>query len=204
MVNKAYDFLLNDPTLNNLVKRYPLQLIVPTQTPLYESLIKAIISQQLSVKAADTIYGRFISLFGNQSLSLETLLSMDHEILRSVGLSNQKAHYTKYVADFFLREENSMIEWEQQLDTEIIEKLTSIKGVGEWTVHMILIFNLGRSDVLPLGDLIVKRGLMKLLKIKSDDKNGLSKIIKKSQKWSPHRSYVSRLMWAAKDDVISF
>ncbi len=204
MTSLAYEHLSNDPTINCLLMKHTLPIIESDDTPIFESLIKAIVSQQLSTKAAATIYGRFINLFENQNVRLDYLITLDHDTLRSVGLSNQKAVYAKNVAKYFLSDQNKNIHWQGLSDEEITTRLCSIKGVGIWTVQMILIFNLCREDVLPLGDLIVKRGLMNVLDIKIGDKNGDLKIIKKSIKWSPYRSYVSRLMWADKDEVIKF
>lgn len=198
--HKAYDFLVKDPTLEGLALKYPLKAIEVQNEPIYDTLVRSVVSQQLSIKAAETIYNRFLRLFDDSSLSLEGLLNLPLEDLRSVGLSKQKASYVQNVASFFLEKDHLVLDWTAIEDDKIVELLTSIKGVGEWTVHMLLIFNLNRQDVLPLGDLIVKQGLMNLLRVRDGSKKGMARLTKKTLKWAPYRSYVSRLMWASKDD----
>lgn len=167
----------------------------------YHNLLESIVSQQLSVKVADVIWGRFINLFDNQTIDSDKINNMDIETMRSVGLSYQKSNYIKNVALFF--EENKLIDhnWDNYSDEEIIHQLTKIKGVGVWTVQMILIFTLNRPDVLPVLDLGIQQGMKKLYNLESTGKDLHKDMEKIAENWKPYRSHASRLIWKWKDTV---
>ena len=120
---------------------------------LYLSLMKAIVSQQLSVKAAATIWQRFLVLFKDGYPHAKILLKMKDDKLRSVGLSYQKAGYLKNIARFSSEKTLDYAKLRSKPDEELIEYLVEIKGVGRWTVEMLLMFSLNREDILPLDDL---------------------------------------------------
>lgn len=198
MIQNAYDFLVQDPTLKPIVKQFPLIKNPSDDLTIHDSLLKSIISQQLSVKAAQTIYNRFTNRLGIET-DLLLLENISLQELRGLGLSKQKSHYVKNVASFFLEEQNQNLNWATLSDEDITDRLTKIKGVGVWTVHMLLIFNLNRPDVLPLGDLIVRKGLTSVLGVNETGKELIQALTLHCEKWRPFRSYVSRLMWEAKD-----
>jgi DNA-3-methyladenine glycosylase II len=122
--------------------------------------------------------------------------------LRKIGLSGQKSAYVKNVAEFFISNEINKKMWKKMSDEEIIERLISIKGVGKWTVQMVLMFHLDRQDVLPLDDLIIKNTMIKLYKVKETGKEQKIKLEKIASKWSPYRSIACRYLWASKDFVL--
>lgn len=186
--------LSKDPILAELSERYTLHFKNNYRT-VEHALCASIISQQLSVKAADTIYSRFLALFPNNEYSSDLLLSIVHEDLRSVGLSNSKAKYVKNVAQFFQENDLHPRVWSQMDDQEIIQKLTEIKGVGVWTAQMIMIFKLERPDVFPIQDLGIRQGMIKLYALTSEKKQLNSKLIQIAESWKPYRSYASRLIW---------
>ena len=163
----------------------------------YLSLLRAISAQQLSGKAARTIFGRFLNLFEDEYPLADILMWMKIEELRAVGLSRQKANYMINVATFFSENKLMNHDWSTSSDDEIIEKLTAIKGVGKWTVQMILIFSLRRLDVYPVDDLVVRQNTMKLYNV--DDTLRGKKLHKKlyeiAEKWKPYRSVASRYLW---------
>jgi DNA-3-methyladenine glycosylase II len=168
----------------------------------YDSLIGSIVSQQLSVKAASTIHSRFLDLYGGITPSPDQILTTDHETMRGVGLSNQKAGYMKNLAEYFLSKPIENKHWMSLSDEDIIKELSSIKGIGVWTVQMMLMFNLGRPDVLPTDDLIIRQFIIKYYKIEaSSKKEELEKIHKVASKWSPYRSHACLYLWASKDFV---
>lgn len=149
----------HDTLLASLIEKYPAPTLVP-HTNYYQELVESIISQQLSVKAAATITARFIESFGHFPAP-EEIISRDVDQLRSCGLSGQKATYIRDLA-------SKVIDGSVQFDhlgnldnQEIISELTAVKGIGEWTVHMFLIFCMGRLDVLAYGDLGVRTAIMK-------------------------------------------
>lgn len=190
--------LSKDPKLKKVMTKMSLAPL-PSRGGVYEALIRSIVGQQLSIKAAASIYKRFLALFENEAHPPEAILKTDHEVLRGCGFSNSKAKYVKNVAQYFLDNPNE--DWESLSDEAIIEKLTSIKGVGRWTVEMILMFALFRENVFPIGDLGVRNGMIALYDVKSEGKTQMAELTEIAEQWKPFRSYGSRLMWLWKDST---
>ena len=178
----------------------------------YEQLLSSVISQQISVSAARSIKAKFLSFFDNSFPSYNALLKTKEEDLRSCGLSKQKISYMQNIAEYFRTNKIKNEDFIAMSDEEIIEMLTQIKGVGRWTVDMLLIFTLDRPDVFSLGDNGLLRGcelIYGLKNIKAKDgtmtkekithKSFKNRINKISEKWSPHRSLASRYIWQYKD-----
>ncbi len=175
-------------------------IVVDTRKNVPLTLIESIMGQQLSIKVADIIHKRFLALYGSKSPSLQLILDTPLEILRSIGLSNAKANYVHNVAKFFVENKVTDKKIHAMGNAEIIALLTQIKGVGQWTVEMLLMFTLGRADVLALDDLGVQQAMIKLYKIEALDKKQLrEKMIKISSKWSPYRTYACMYLWRWKD-----
>lgn len=197
------DHLSADPVLRPLIRDVELRPKGEEES-VYEHLLRAIVGQQLSVKAASAVFGRFESLLEGD-FSPNKLLQKTDEDLRSAGLSRQKTSYLKNVARFALEEDLSRSAVENLSDEELIEKLTSIKGIGRWTVEMMLIFALGREDVFPVDDLGVRTAVIELYGIPNDspkDKRILKKRVREAAApWSPYRSYASVLLWKYKDNA---
>ncbi len=197
----ALQHLRQDAKLASFIDDVELEEIVFSDD-VYERLIRAIIYQQLSGKAAATIHGRFLALFPDEYPTPDRLLAFDVPDLRSVGLSNQKARYVQNVAEFFLEEKLLSHDWNQYADEELLQKLTSIKGVGEWTVQMILMFTLGRPDILPLGDLGIQQAMQMLYGWEDLPTRQLKKAMaEQSEAWRPHRTLVCRYLWRWKDEI---
>ena len=155
MNRKALKHLRADPLMAALIDRIGPIKLQPRRLPLFQALTKAIIHQQLSGQAAGTILGRFQRLLGNHYFpSPSEVLKLSTERLRSAGLSNAKAGY---ILDIARRADSGLLpsldECDRMTDEELIDRLVEIKGIGRWTVEMLLIFNLGRPDVLPVHDL---------------------------------------------------
>lgn len=192
--------LQQDPILAVLLARQPLPAWAPTRR-VFHHLIRSIVSQQLSVKAAATIHGRFLELVGGEDFSPETILLQTPTDLRAVGLSKQKSQYLLNVADFFEAQELLQTDWSKWTDEMIIKKLTEIKGVGEWTVQMILMFSLGRLDVLPLGDLAIRQSMVELYGLEEDQfsKKALFQELEQiASPWRPYRTIACRYLWDAR------
>lgn len=170
-----------------------------TGTNVYCDLLESIVSQQLSVKAAATIHGRFIHLFEDGFPHPEKLLALDVPTLRAVGLSNQKASYMLNVANFFVQENLQSADWSAFTDEEIIQKLTKIKGVGRWTVEMILMFTLSRPDVLPVDDLGIQQSMKRLFELEETGKALRARMVELAEPWRPYRTYACRYLWKWKD-----
>ena len=166
---------------------------------LYLGLIRSIVSQQLSVKAANTIYNRFLDLFVDRYPHSNDLLNKEDDVLRSVGMSRQKTQYVKNVAQFFKDKDLFNKKWEDESNESIIKLLTEIKGVGQWTVEMILMFVLSRQDILPVLDLGIQQAMIELYGIKDEKKALHQKMEKISKPWKPYRSIACLYLWAMKD-----
>jgi 3-methyladenine DNA glycosylase/8-oxoguanine DNA glycosylase len=160
MKKAALDHISTDPVMARLIERIGPIRHRPKRLPPFQSLVHAVIHQQLSGKAARTILGRFCAIFGTSGFPTPNqVLGTSHDILREAGLSRSKAAYILEIAQ---KAEDRLIpsleECDSLTDREIVERLTTIKGIGRWTVEMFLIFDLGRPDVFPIHDLGVRRG----------------------------------------------
>ncbi|HAD14344.1 MAG TPA: DNA-3-methyladenine glycosylase 2 family protein [Saprospirales bacterium] len=179
------------------------QIQIPDFTPsgrVYYDLLESIVSQQLSVKVADVIFKRFTALFSDQYPHPEKLLELEIDTLRSVGLSAQKAGYLQNVAKFALEHNLDAIEWHNKSDAEIIALLTQIKGVGTWTVQMLLMFTLGRPDIFPVDDLGIQQAMQRLFKIEEQNPRLLKQqMILHAEPWRPYRTIACRILWRWKD-----
>ncbi|MCC6726687.1 MAG: DNA-3-methyladenine glycosylase 2 family protein [Saprospiraceae bacterium] len=191
--------LSNDPVLKPLIDRIPFRELSVNSQGVYLDLLGSIISQQLSVKVAAVIEKRFLALFPDEMPLPHLLLEKDIPTLRSAGLSQQKATYLQNVADFFQKENLVDKDWSGMDNDEIIRYLTQIKGVGKWTVEMILMFSLSRPDVLPLDDLGIRQGIASLYNITETGKAMLHRMTEIATTWQPYRSYACLYLWRHKD-----
>lgn len=163
-------------------------------------LIASIISQQLSTKVAKIIFDRFLDLYNGKEPSCEQVLATDSTILRSIGLSNSKVAYVQNVAQFFLEHQITDKQLYKMQPEEVIDLLTQIKGVGRWTVEMLLMFSLGHEDVFAVDDLGIQQAMVKLYNIKYTSKKELqTKMIARSKAWSPYKTYACLHLWKWKD-----
>ena len=165
----------------------------------FQELIKSVVGQQLSGAAASTIYNRFLQLFSQRTPSPRKVLNLDVEAMRAAGLSYSKASYIKNIAQAWLDNKHKNTDWEGLSDEEVLKVLTSIKGVGNWTAQMIMIFALHRHDVFPTGDVSVQHVIKELYKVKPERKEMIEEMEKLSYAWSPYRSWASRYFWAWRD-----
>lgn len=193
--------------LETLKKDKKLAAILPKVTPykpghekdVYFSLMRAIAGQQLSVKAAATIWGRFIDLFPHQYPEAKKVVKMDVEKMRAAGLSYQKAGYMKNIAEFSLKNNITFEFLSEMEDDAAVEYLSTIKGVGRWTVEMLLMFSLGRKNVFRVDDLGIINAMKKLYGLKEEGKALKLKCTAISEKWKPYRSYACFYLWPYKD-----
>ena len=160
----------------------------------YNSLLKAIVQQQLSVAAASSIYSRF-SVFFNAKFVPEKILDASDTDLRNCGLSHAKVTYVKDLSNKILNGQLRLSEISLKSNDEIIKDLTMVKGIGVWSSHMFLIFTLGRINVLPIGDLGIRRAAMNLYKLRSlPDEKRLRKLSIKNN-WEPYNTIASWYLW---------
>ncbi|HEU4575378.1 MAG TPA: DNA-3-methyladenine glycosylase 2 family protein [Chitinophagaceae bacterium] len=165
-------------------------------------LCASIMSQQLSTKVAKVIHQRFMNLYGGKDPTPAQIIATDFHILRGIGLSNAKVNYVKNVAQFELDFGMDPKKLHKMSNDEVIAYLTAIKGVGRWTVEMLLMFALGREDVFAVDDLGIQNAMIHLYKLEDNDKKRLREnLLHISQQWSPYRTYACMLLWQWKDNA---
>jgi len=191
--------LKNDKALKKVIDKVG-PISASKNTDLYFNLLRSIVSQQLSVKAAQTIWERFLKLFKGGYPLPKLVLKLDVEKMRACGLSYQKAGYIKNIAQFSIDETLDYEKLKLKSDEDLIEYLVQIKGVGRWTVEMILMFSLNRLDIFPNGDLGIQNGMIKLYKLKPKDKKHLFVLMEEiSNQWIPYRTLACKYIWRHKD-----
>ncbi len=171
---------------------------LPERNRVYVSLLESIVSQQISVKAADAIFARFCALFPDNYPQADALLLKTTEELRSAGLSFQKIKYLQSVAEFSLTSPLTRLYLDAMTDEEIVQYLLPIKGVGRWTVEMLLMFVLDRPDVFPIDDLIIRQRMMLAYPEQTNGLTGkaLYKVLQEiAEAWRPYRTTASRYLW---------
>ena len=159
----------------------------------FTELCDTIISQQLSGKVATTIFDRFTALFPNKKITVDKLLKLSDEKIRSCGTSWAKVRSLKDLAQKVKDGKILLDSLENMSDDEVKAHLIQIKGIGPWSAEMFLMFSLGREDIFSFGDLGLKKGLMKVHGLKKEPT--IKQIEKIVSKWSPHRTYASRVLW---------
>lgn len=165
-------------------------------------LCASIMSQQLSTKVAKVIYHRFLDIYHGYEPAPEEIVATSLEQLRGIGLSNAKAQYVLNVAQFAIDHKLDDKKLKKMSNEEIIGLLTQIKGVGKWTVEMLLMFTLGREDVFAVDDYGIQMAMKKLYGLDDGNKKAFKeKMVKLSQKWSPYRTYACLYLWHWKDNV---
>jgi DNA-3-methyladenine glycosylase II len=195
-------FKKNDPAVHTLLviaekQKYYLKLGDVSTDKYFYQLCREIAGQQLTGKAAAKIFARFIDLFPNKKLTPRKLLNLKHEQIRAAGLSNSKANYLQNIARAVVKKTLTLNKLPELKNEEVIEMLTQIKGIGNWTAEMFLIFTLGRENVFSHGDLGLRKGIKKVYNFKKDPSHRqIEKIVKK---WEPYKSYASLMMWASLD-----
>ncbi|MSQ38216.1 MAG: DNA-3-methyladenine glycosylase 2 family protein [Chitinophagaceae bacterium] len=190
--------LKKDKGLATLVKGEAYTLYKRKNTAI--RLIASIVSQQLSTKVAAIIFKRFIDVYKGKEPSMQALIDTPFDILRGIGLSNSKVNYVQNVAQFFISQKITDKQLYAMEPEAVIELLTQIKGVGRWTVEMLLMFSLGHEDVFAVDDLGIQQAMIKLYKIKYTTKKELQiKMLKRSMSWAPYRTYACLHLWNWKD-----
>ena len=183
-----------DPILGGVIKRIGPCLIGDDQHDDHlTALCGSIVSQQLSTKAAATIFGRFTALFPDQVPTAARIASFDDATLRGVGLSGQKVGYLRDLSSRILDGRLEPNELDDLDDEAVIERLVAVKGFGRWTAEMFLMFRLHRPDVLPVGDLGIVNAVHRLYRLRK--RPDAKKIAKLGQAWAPYRSVASWYLW---------
>ena len=197
-IEAGIDLLKRDKNMLVLIKKFGRPDFKIGQD-YFQSLFRSIVFQQLSGGVAQTIYERLVSLIPETSnLCPNEVLKIDKDDMRKAGLSFQKINYVKNLADYFENNSFEKIVVESMTDEEISKELTQIKGIGQWTVDMFLMFTLNRADILPYGDLGIQKGIMKILNKKNlPSKKEMENC---SKKWKPYRTIACWYLWRITDD----
>jgi len=184
-----------DPILGGAIKRIgPCRMAERQRKDHLTALIGAIVSQQLSTKAAATIFGRFAALFpDNQITNAAAIDTFDDATLRGVGLSGQKVSYLRDLSARIADGRLNLDELDALPDEQVIERLTAVKGFGRWTAEMFLMFRLHRPDVLPAGDLGIVNAIQRLYRLRK--RPDPKRILKMGEAWRPYRSVASWYLW---------
>ncbi len=191
--------LSKDKVLATILKKDNHTLSLQKNIPL--RLMGSIISQQLSTKVAAIIFDRFVALYPAKKPTLLKVLDTPVETLRGIGISYAKINYIYAVANFCLEHKITDKKLQGLSNQEIIELLTQIKGVGKWTVEMLLMFSLGREDVFAVDDLGIQQAMVKLYHLDPTSKKQLkTDMLERANAWSPYRTYACLHLWRWKDD----
>ncbi|MEF8807155.1 DNA-3-methyladenine glycosylase family protein [Natronomonas sp.] len=191
-MTSPYETLREDSYLGPLVDRHG-HLGLDPADDMFERLVVSILRQQVSMASAAATRER---LFEAVEVTPDGILAADPETLRNVGLSRQKTGYVRNVAEAF-RDDLSKGYFEELSDKAVVDELTEIKGVGEWTAHMQLLFALGRPDVFPVGDLGIRKGMRNLY----DEDLTRAEMVEEAERWAPYRSYASLYLWRVEEDI---
>ena len=191
--NAVTDLSKNDSIIAKIIANYPKERMEMKNDTLH-TLVRSVVGQQISVRAADAIWNRLDEACNN-SITEDNLLQLSIEDMRKTGLSNTKSNYIINIVEANL----TGLNWEDMNDDEVSNELCKIKGIGPWTADMFLIFRLGRTNILPLGDI----GLVNAINLHYNNKDKLSKeeLMKFKKKWSPWCSIATWYMWRSLDPV---
>lgn len=186
-----------DPVMQRIIDAYPNEGLRNRGNG-FETLVRSVVGQQISVKAADAVWNRLHTTLGGMTPPL--LIDATEEILRGAGLSRSKAVYAKEVAKFFHERNIHPEYWSAMDDAAVLKELVSIKGIGKWTAEMFMIFHLMRPDVLPLGDLGIIKAI-NLLYGKPNKPLELKQIERIAKRWQPYRTVAMWYLWRSLDPI---
>ena len=185
-----------DKKLSKIIKSYPDDFLFSKSDPFF-TLARSIVGQQISVKAAQSVWDRLEVKVSK--ISPKVIIKTHSNTLKSIGLSRQKVNYLKNLANAFLDKKIKLNVWNKMSDEEIIQNLIQIKGIGRWTAEMFLIFNLCRADIFPLDDIGMIKALCKLYNIPYPTNREL--LIRMGEKWKPYRSVATWYLWRSLDPI---
>lgn len=189
-------FKKTDPALYELaINIDPLVPLLPSAEH-FTRLTRSIVGQQLSVKAAQTIFSRFQKLFNNK-ITPEKIIKMDKEKMRACGISYPKISYIKDLSEKVIEKKLILENIHEQDNETVIKNLTIVKGIGTWSAEMFLMFSLGRPDVFSIGDLGLKNAMKKLYGLEEITNEQMLEL---SKKWSPYRTYACMILWRSLDN----
>ncbi len=188
------ELCVKDPVLAKVIKKYP-EPILTSKGDLFSTLIRSIVGQQISVLAADAIWGRFIALVGE--VSPEPILKPTPEMLKNCGLTSRKVEYIRGISETWTRE-YAGLDWEILSDDEVKRKLIALRGVGPWTAEMILMFSLLRPDIFPIDDIGAIRAIENIYN--GGEVMTKDELLDQANNWAPWRTVATWFLWRTIDD----
>ena len=188
------ELCVKDPVLAKVIKKYP-EPILTSKGDLFSTLIRSIVGQQISVLAADAIWGRFIALVGE--VSPEPILKPTPEMLKNCGLTSRKVEYIRGISETWTRE-YAGLDWDILSDDEVKRKLIALRGVGPWTAEMILMFSLLRPDIFPIDDIGAIRAIENIYNRGEVMTKG--ELLQQANNWAPWRTVATWFLWRTIDD----
>lgn len=186
-----------DAVMGTIIASYEGETLEGKNDP-FLTLARAIVGQQISVKAADAVWHRLEAGLGGL-VAPPSILALDDEALRSHGLSRQKVLYLQDLSRYFDEERHTIDNWDEMSDEELIKSLTSIRGIGRWTAEMFLIFHLLRPDVFPVDDIGLQKAVFR--HYYNDAKQTLKALRIHGERWKPYRSVATWYLWRSLDPV---
>jgi len=186
-----------DPVMAAIMRAHPKIFLVRRGEP-FMTLARAIVGQQISVKAAQSVWDRVVACVGGE-VSPQTILGRQRPVLRACGLSDRKTEYICDLAQHFADGSIHVHRWPEMSDEAIIAELVEVRGIGRWTAEMFLIFSLLRPDVFPLDDLGLQKGIR--VAYFSNRKVALSTMRRIGERWRPWRSVATWYLWRSLDPV---
>ncbi len=198
MSKQGLEILKKDPRFASLVQKYGLPKWEERGDP-FRSLVRSIVYQQVTGKAAASILAKFVALFPSDFPTPAQVLKKSVEDLRGAGLSGQKVSYVRDLAEKFLDGTIDPSQFPRMTNEEIIEHVLRVKGVGVWTAHMFLMTTLKRPDILPMGDLGIQKGFQIVYKLRSLPT--AAKMEQLAKPWRAHATAASWYLWRAADDA---
>ena len=188
------ELCVKDPVLAKVIKKYP-EPILTSKGDLFSTLIRSIVGQQISVLAADAVWGRFSALVGE--ISPELILKPTPEALKNCGLSARKVEYIRGISETWTKE-YAEIDWEILSDDEVKRKLIALRGVGPWTAEMILMFSLLRPDIFPIDDIGAIRAIENIYN--GGEVMSKEDLLDQAENWAPWRTVATWFLWRTIDD----
>ena len=184
-----------DPIIEKVIGECAEFKITTWGQDVYFALCDCIVSQQISVKVATVIFRRFCQLFPDEYPTPTLVLQKTDEELRSAGLSSQKIGYLRNLAEFQVKHTMTFDNLNELSDEEIIKFITQVKGIGRWTVEMLLMFSLCRPDVFPIDDLVIRQKMVKAYQLTGEGRELRKKMTEIAQNWQPYRTFVCMYLW---------
>tara|TARA_B110000483_G_scaffold106641_1_gene130131 strand:- start:6564 stop:7199 length:636 start_codon:yes stop_codon:yes gene_type:complete len=185
-----------DKRLSKIIESYPSDFLFSKSDPFF-TLARSIVGQQISVKAAQSVWDRLEIKVSK--ISPKVIIKTHSSTLKSVGLSRQKVNYLKNLANAFIEKKIKLNTWNKMTDEEIVQDLIQIKGIGRWTAEMFMIFNLCRADIFPLDDIGMIKALCKLYNMPYPTNR--EAVIRIGEKWKPYRSVATWYLWRSLDPI---